>query len=309
MIQIALLQHSRQYYPNLIKELNKLDKSIRDEIVLHFLVDGLFVHPSEFKPQFEYIVTHFANGLNYLQKLQVAVTQPYEYSIKLDDDIILTANTIENLFDSKKLLEDNLLTTPLLSSGIPTSDWFVSELLSDQYVEWCKLCASTPIPRAGVWPGYEGDEYLKLNKTRKWNYQEFYKDVDALNLYYKGIHPIRTSPALQNKLNEWILTPYTLSIFQSKSEYSPVELPGPYFCNSVFIIKTELWGQILRRYDLYVDAFDEVPLNRYAKETGLKMIGLRNCYAIHPYYNSVENHLELGKQFYEKYKEMACLST
>jgi hypothetical protein len=78
---------------------------------------------------------------------------------------------------------------------------------------------------------------------------------------------------------------------------------SPYLCNSIFCIKTDTYTQILSDKSLYVDAFDEVCVNKYCWNNNMNHLFVKNGYAIHMYYNWKVNHIEYEKQFCDAFFE------
>jgi len=67
------------------------------------------------------------------------------------------------------------------------------------------------------------------------------------------------------------------------------------------MIKTNTWKKIVYDQSLFVDRFDEVPLNRYRLNNNLNMIFIENAYGVHPSYNwiGMEKYRELSDKFFD----------
>lgn len=307
MIQIVLLHHNRNNYQLLCKELNLLPDNIKKELCLNIYTSDQKISNHQIPNlSIPYNIYKLPFGVNYLFKIQQAALQiQYDYTIKLDDDIIVSANSLISLIDSVKHINDkNVLTTPLVSTGIPTVELFMNEIFDDEIIQiFNRMCIETKIPKEGIWPGYTGDKYLTLNKHRDSWPDNFYTDVESLDIDRKGIHPVRISEPIQSFINKNLLDKNVLNKIRNSNQYEPTTI-NSYFCNSVFLIKTDIWADILHRRELYVDDFDEVPINKFVKQNNLNMLTLKGCYAIHPYYNTVSNHLQLESLFVEKYLDL-----
>jgi hypothetical protein len=72
---------------------------------------------------------------------------------------------------------------------------------------------------------------------------------------------------------------------------------SPYLCNSIFCIKTNVYKNIVQSNSLYVDGFEEVPLNKYAWNNNMNHLFVNNGFAIHMYYNWHSNHVFYEEQF------------
>ena len=70
-----------------------------------------------------------------------------------------------------------------------------------------------------------------------------------------------------------------------------------YFCNS-FFIRYQRYQDIWSNKALFVDPFDEVPINRYAVLNHLNMCFIKESLAVHIIYNSVYGqYVLIGEQF------------
>ena len=58
-----------------------------------------------------------------------------------------------------------------------------------------------------------------------------------------------------------------------------------------------LFSQII--YEIYVDEFDEVPVNKYCKMKDLNGIFIENTFSIHPIYNSIPNHRKYEQELFK----------
>lgn len=219
-------------------------------------------------------------GFNYLKKIHFAVNQNHEYSIKHDEDCFLTSESWDRLFDMAKLMDDSVVcSTGVISNGIPTVDMFLEnhtpEIKEDLFNDFCKIKLGT-----------HGPDYSSLNEDyQEWNPLYFYEKVKRFDHHYKGIHPVRVSLDCVKKINNYILnnfkevmSPKQSGIIKDNSKY-------PYFCNGVMLIKTKEWKTIVEDQNLYVDAFDEVPLNKYRDIHGKNILIDSGIPILHTMYN------------------------
>ena len=70
----------------------------------------------------------------------------------------------------------------------------------------------------------------------------------------------------------------------------------PYFCNSIFFIKTSIWKSIISDRSLFRDAYDEVPFNLFKDNGKYSLAFIRNSNCIHPSYNTIEDYIPLAKR-------------
>ena len=86
-----------------------------------------------------------------------------------------------------------------------------------------------------------------------------------MQTHYKGIHPVRVSDELQSLLIDLVLK-YKDKLFRKMDYELFYNNDRPYFCNKVYMIKTETYKKIIEDSSLFVDKFDEV---NYHKESDL----------------------------------------
>jgi hypothetical protein len=242
---------------------------------------------------------------NYLVKvnyaIQYAETNNIQYMMKCDNDLFLKAQTLDYMIENLHLLEDrkNLTLGPVLTSGIPCVEYFKEQFLDSNSTEILnQLFLQTQI--------YDmfGANYSALNEytlnAQSWNKDNFFNGVKNLNHHYKGIHPIRVNEESLNFLNNYIIQ--EKERFLSDQELSIInDDKSPYLCNSIFCIKTDIYKEVVNDTSLYVDCFEEVPLNKYCWKNECSHLFVKNGFAIHMYYNWKNNHLEYEKDFCEKF--------
>jgi hypothetical protein len=71
------------------------------------------------------------------------------------------------------------------------------------------------------------------------------------------------------------------------------------------MIKTDTWKKIVYDQSLFIDKFDEVPLNRYRLNNNLNMIFIENSFAVHPSYNwiGMDEYRKLSDKFFSEVGE------
>lgn len=221
---------------------------------------------------------------NFLDKIMFATDQHHEFSIKHDEDVFMVSESWDRLFSLADTLDDtNLCATGVISNGIPTVELFLEnhtpKIKEELYADFCKISVGTALT-AGVC------DYSSLDEEYShWDSEYFYKKVKNFNHHYKGIHPVRCSLPCVKKINDHILenfhtvmTPKDTGIVKDSSIY-------PYFCNGVMIIRTEEWKTIIHDVSLYVDSFEEVPLNKYRDRNGKSLVIDTGIPIIHTMYN------------------------
>jgi hypothetical protein len=200
------------------------------------------------------------------------------------------------MIDNVNILDDdkNVFFAPLISNGIPSVELFIRDFCSkEEQEELYNIFENTPIPN--LW----GANYSHLNHPKlkeKWDEELFYDLVKQINHYYKGIHPVRISFKAQMRLAEIIVN--NLEKFFSKQDYSLEILKRPYFCNSIYFIKTQVWKNIVNDNSLMCDGFDEVPLNQYKDRHDLNMVFVKNGYCVHMAYNTIKSDQRVVENYY-----------
>lgn len=241
-------------------------------------------------------------GRHYMSKVERAVEISKEYSVSLDEDVFINNHIWDFLIENRNELdrEDVLLMCPLLSTGLPMVDWFVEQFFDDDTISYIhNLFKNIKFePRSYAPPGCE-----VLNKCTmeadEWDYENFYSEVHKMDTYYKGIHPVRFSGDIQEKLLLQVLNnkrklfeKFDYSIFSGKDR--------PYFCNNMFMMKTENWRKFVFDTTLFVDRFEEVPLNRFRDMYDLDMLYINNAFGVHPAYNwmGMDRYREMSDWFF-----------
>jgi len=253
----------------------------------------------------QYDVFSFSSYQNYLEKVRFAIQYAKQYSfpymMKCDNDLFYRGRTLDYMINHLELLEDptNLTLGPVLSSGIPCIEYFANDFLneSDRNTLYHKFLETRMVD---MW----GAPYSHLNKFTKeatvWNGFDFLNAVKQNSHYYKGIHPIRINLDAIQYLNQCIIKNKE-AFYENKDLSIIYDSTSPYLCNSVFCIKTSTYDTIVHDSTLYVDDFDEVPLNKYAWKMGTSHLFVKHGYGIHMYYNTIPNHRAYEKVFCESF--------
>lgn len=306
---IVYLPHRRlEFSSSLLSELSRSDKS---KFHLSIMIYGERI--DEFKPMLEAALAYgisasievacHTNIRNYIQKAEYATKMPYEYSIKLDEDIFLSHHVFDFMFTKGcELLEDpqNLFCTPALSNGIPSVQNFMDTYLTDdEKMKLVDVFSKSKIPK-GLWGVNWDREQLVLSGG--YNHDTWFDTVARNPHYYKGLHPIRYDWDSQLLMNEYVKK--YIGKFNDPVEFTVQEINRPYFCNSVFLIKTSEWNRIVNNQSLFVDDFEEVPLNRHWKNTGKKGLCITNAFGIHTMYNTLEDVPKRNAAEYEFYRSI-----
>jgi hypothetical protein len=256
------------------------------------------------KTQISYGIESFSLDDNYMKKVNFALDYANRnnipYLMKHDNDIICPTYLYDFLFDNTETLEDekNLLLTPTLTSGIPTVEQFLYDFCSnEEQQEMHSLFLQYRFEQ--TW----GVDYSHLNKhtinESAWKAHEFFQSVKQGPYFYKGVHPIRLYDKAIYRLNELVLKKKDNILKRGDASFV-YDSVSPYFCNSIFLIKTDTYTTIVKSKHLYVDPYDEVPLNRYRDINQMNVVYTQNAAAIHIIYNSIPKHDLHEKEFMRK---------
>lgn len=306
-ISINFILHERySYFINNIKEFAKLTKNSKDKLLINLLVSFESQNLKEAIDILNYNeiranIFKINGNNNYMYKIYTALENSEKYSISIDEDVFLSSNVWEYFINNISVLEDdeNLFLSPTLTTGIPSVDLFAKNFLNNEENDKLEnIYLKTYIPNTN------GADYdiLKENtiNAKKWNIEAFYKNVNKINHYYKGVHPIRFSYEAQKFLNDICIS--NIKKIINCKDFSLLKIKRPYFCNNVFGIKTDTWKYILKDDSLIRDCFDEVPLNLYMQQNNLNMVFIDKGVAFHPSFNTINslgyNYSDLSDEFF-----------
>lgn len=253
---------------------------------------------------YEYEIICFNINNNYTEKIKYLISHAeenlYDYCMKIDNDILINDSLLDFLIDNINILDDekNICLSPNISNGIPTVDKFISNFLDKN-----DIIKINDIFHKHKFESIWGNNYDSLNdatiRCEFWDSENFYNNVRKLPFFYKGIHPIRLDSNANIFLNDKILEKKDL--FTKKLNYKLYVNNSPYFCNSIFIIKTKIYKEYFYDKSLWVDAYDEVPLNKYIDKVNGNKIFVENSFCIHILYNTISDYDKKEDIFISKF--------
>ncbi len=310
-ICIGYLTDNRRTYTfdKFIRFLNKIER--KEKIHLLILINN--ISPEFFDNIIKtdltgvtYTILSFQNENNYMNKIKTFIDftkkSNMKYCMKFDNDLIINNHIIDFMIENVDMLEnkENLFITPVISSGIPTTDYFIEDLFNEEERKNIQsLFLKTPMPNS-LW----GFNYEPLNaytlKSTVWEPAKFIDKLNELNYHYKGIHPIRINKEAIEYMNTVILK-YKNKINEKQDYKIQINKEFAYLCNSIFLIKADNYEKLVHNPALYVDPFDEVPVNKFRQMHNLNGVFIRNSFSIHPIYNTIPNHQIYEKQFYDAF--------
>lgn len=231
---------------------------------------------------------------NYFHKvftmLNLAKRQGYEHIISFDDDVMLPPSSMAYLVDAGPLAYYSQgcgVVAPLLQNGVPSVELWAEAFLSAEERSILFQCFETAGLEWEHQPFYSPELGPELVP---WNANIWYNRVKTrAKDDYKGIHPVRGNRTcmaralglavakLPELWNEW-RDDHGLLIDAQRNM--------PYLCNNAYLIRTDLYEEVLERSDLYRSGgADEVPLNLLLNERELPLCFVSNSFGIHPAYN------------------------
>jgi hypothetical protein len=139
-----------------------------------------------------------------------------------------------------------------------------------------------------------------IDSDKEWDSEYFYEETKKLATHYKGVHPVRVSEELQSLLVDLVLK-HKNKLFEKMDYELFFNNDRPYFCNNVYMIKTSTYRKIIDDASLFVDKFDEVPVNTFRKIHDLNMVFIKNSFGVHPSYNwiGMDRYTELADKFFK----------
>jgi len=304
LLIVYLTDNGRHFtFPHFAKLMDESTKKADWKLLILGHEDDMAFYKEVLKghPSIDHDAFNFHLHDNYMEKVRFAVRYAKEaafpYMMKCDNDLFFRGRTLDYMVDNLELLQDpaNLTLGPTLSSGIPCVEYFMEDFLdeSDRLALHKKLLETK---FENIW----GATYAQLNQftleATSWDGAGFYRAVKETTHHYKGIHPIRINLDAITFLNQLVVR--DKAKFYEDRELSILrDDTSPYFCDSVFCIRTEVYDAVVSDGSLFVDNFDEVPLNKYAWKTGAAHLFVKNGFGLHMYYNTVPNNRSYEQVF------------
>ena len=270
--------------------LNQISKTKYKNFHFYVLANDInkdhYLLVKKYLPNNSSVVSNFDQKNNYMDKIIFAIGRNHPFSIKMDEDCLLTPESWDKFFSLiENMQEEDLFCTGAISNGIPSCDFFIKNFIPNAVEELSNLFCNTTFRQMG------GVDYSQLNGncSSKWDPDKFYKNVWKINHHYMGIHPVRVNFTASKRINDHILMNLNKSMYPIESEIIRDSSKYPYFCNSFFGIKTSDWNEIVSRNDLFVDEFEEVPLNKFRHEKNKNMVLDTGIPILHTMYNWSQN--------------------
>ena len=242
---------------------------------------------------------------NYMNKINCFVNYALEnnikYTIKIDNDIYFNPGVLDYMYENRHMVEDphstkNMCISPNLSSGIPSCDIFNKDFFTkDEQAEMTELFRTHEF---GFWC-INDYSFLKDAVHDGWDINKYYTALNLSDIYYKGVHPVRMNNAIMKRQNEIVLN-HLEELFKEQKYYTYSFEFDPYQCNSFFMISSKIYRELIDDKSLFVDSYDEVPINKFCVKNKWKKIYIGNSFTLHPWYNSYPEYLREEHNFFNE---------
>jgi hypothetical protein len=256
------------------------------------------------KPSFNIELICFADS-HYPSKVSHAHRTTYEYSCKMDDDILMSHHVWEFILDNlDKISKKHPVIAPIFTNGIPSADMFVDDFLSEEDRKIAHKYFLTEYIDENEW----GLNFSNINKNislmKQWCGKEYWRMVTDVNTewdtrplpwyYYmvRGVHPARYSRDYNIFIADKIIE--NKNKFFEKQNYRLETYEAPYFCNNLFFCRTEFWKE---SFKLFSDGWDEGQLTLKMDLEKSSPLYIRNGFAIHMAYGMTRGQQEIENYY------------
>ena len=290
----------------MVQEIEKITNKSNIKLCIYGEQSNIDLWHNYFKsnrPNFKLELIKFQDA-DYTAKVNHAHTSSYPYSCKMDDDILMSSHVWDFILDNIDKIDDkHPIIAPIFTNGIPSADMFVNDFLSEEDVKDVHNIFLNESINENEW----GLDYTSINRNisqmTKWCSREYWDmvaDVDTkwdkrnLPWYYymvRGVHPARYSHYYNMFIAKKIIE--NKDKFFNKQDYYFDTFKAPYFCNNLFISKTDFWRE---SFKLFKDGWDEGQLTLKMSLEQSTPLYIRNGFAIHMAYGMTR-----GQQIIEQY--------
>jgi hypothetical protein len=325
-LQINLLTTSNDSYSGrlastklALKEFYKIKTSNKTEIKFN-----IYCHISQ-EEQWESILNEVGNdGINtelilmstddYMEKVTHMKTTECEYMCKWDDDVFINRHVWDYIIENIEILnnEKYFAMSPIFTNGIPSVDLFIEDFLNEEETNH----VSKIFRRDGIHSHIWGCDYTELNNQIKnltpWDAKKYWEMVEShdqslnrgLPWYFtivKGVHPARFSFEYNTFIANFTVQ-NSDKVFEKGDYYLDDSVFTPYFCNNLFVCKTDYYRQSQTEF---FDHWDEGQLTTLARKTGKVPLYIRNSYGVHMAYGCTERQKDIEHlyttEFFQKF--------
>ena len=321
MIQINLFtakshNYRFKYTKYSVEQLSAIKEENAEKIVLHLYTDESQMKSwidelnQEKYGSFEKQI-HCMPDDSYMPKVHIAHKSECEFSIKWDDDVFINTSVWDYIIENINVLntDPNIsIISPILSNGMPSVDFFIKDFLT---LEESKKAYDSFLKDGikiaqNIWGCNFTQVQSYLDSVKEWNADEYWDVVRKTNStegrnlpgymsIAKGVHPARFSYDYNKLILDKIAE--NKNWLTSKREYYIMTYPTVYFCNNLFITKTEFWKESQK---MFQDGWDEGQLTALNQVSGRTIGYIRNVCGVHMAYGCTTKQKELEREFISK---------
>ncbi|KAJ1461402.1 hypothetical protein M885DRAFT_558540 [Pelagophyceae sp. CCMP2097] len=245
---------------------------------------------------------------NYMTKAcampRIATLQGYDHVVSSDDDVFVPPHAWRAFVwassgsGGARLAQAGCtVATPLIHNAVPTGRVFAERALGVSAVQALDACF------ANSTLGYKGKIHMDQipQPISPWNESFWWDKLAGVTSLCKGGHPIRWNKKCMalsldlamGQVGEWWDRGLDAAFEAGLEVHGPGVNPYPYFTNTLWMSTAKHYAAALDRTDLFVDVFDEVPLNIYTiQEKHGALCTLAGAYVVHPAYNYLKDKAE-----------------
>lgn len=236
----------------------------------------------------------------YIRKVYLAFETDCEYSCKWDDDSFINKHVWDYMIENVDILADDKhsVLLPTFSNGVPSADFFLEDVASVELREASYQIFLDDNVVPSIWNFDYQPVVNHIKSMQHWDVQSHWSFIDE---HYKGkpmgVHPARFSYRYNKLLAEYTVN-NPEAVLINRNYYLEKDFHTPYFCNNIFISKSDFYRDSQK---LYFNHWDEGQLNDLGKQRGQTPVFVRNCFGIHMAYGCTKNQVELEEYYRENF--------
>lgn len=311
-LQINLLScgHRTHRFPlsvKMVDEISKIKNLDKIRLCIHGEIQIINAWKEYFnfnKPSFDVRLYLYQNS-NYLDRIKNAHNTEYEYSCKLDDDVLVSRHVLDYIIDNlNQINNEHPIIAPVLTNGMPSVDLFIRDFLNEED----RKTANSLLLSGSIIQNLWGLDYSKINEKIRsmkiWDSKEYWDfvsnvdtkwDINPVPWHYfnvRGVHPARFSSEYNLFIAQKIFE--NPSKFLGKNEYSFEQIKAPYFTNNMFVSKTKYWIDTL---PLFNDGWDEGQLSLRLLMDNSSILYVKHGFGIHMAYGMTDKQILIERTY------------
>eukprot|EP00445_Apocalathium_hangoei_P031555 CAMPEP_0203920040 /NCGR_PEP_ID=MMETSP0359-20131031/60378_1 /ASSEMBLY_ACC=CAM_ASM_000338 /TAXON_ID=268821 /ORGANISM="Scrippsiella Hangoei, Strain SHTV-5" /LENGTH=492 /DNA_ID=CAMNT_0050847447 /DNA_START=1 /DNA_END=1476 /DNA_ORIENTATION=+ len=249
---------------------------------------------------------------NYYNKvfmmLGLARRHNYRYIVSIDDDVLMPPWTLARLVASGPEADDVGcgVVSPLLQNGVPSTELWAEAWLEPDEREYlygcysgsskkfCNLFLSSYCDEATVRADVEVQQlHAQLERLQvpfPWDATAWYRSIaNAVDSDMRGLHPVRGNETCME-----VVLAMALERVEERWDRAPAPTPllvdrgrtFRYFCNNVYLVRADLYSEVIHDPGLKNGGADEVTLSRLLASRRLPVCHLAQSFGVHPAYST-----------------------